>query len=223
MPDTGMGFVMWGTMYYDCTIHELPTVCNDSYSVLYIDFPWSYDDRALAGNRGAGCKYDLMTDAELLALGPTIQRLTAPDCACFMWATYPKLAEALAMMRACGFTYKTVAFTWVKTTAKSGTLFWGMGRWTRANAEIVLLGVKGKPQRQSAAVHQVVMAPFQGHSVKPDEVRRRIVTLLGDVPRIELFARGDQNDGWDRFGNAKDFVMADATGRQQALPLPAAA
>lgn len=81
---------------------------------------------------------------------------------------------------------------------------WGMGAYTRANAEVCLLGVspgfKAREQVHSHRVHQVIEAPFEGHSKKPDETRRRIVELLGDVPRLELFAR-DRAPGWDAWGN----------------------
>lgn len=79
-----------------------------------------------------------------------------------------------------------------------------MGAYTRANAEVCLLGIapgfKAKERVQSHRVHQVIEAPFEGHSKKLDEVRRRIVELLGDVPRIELFAR-QRADGWDAWGD----------------------
>ena len=78
-----------------------------------------------------------------------------------------------------------------------------MGNWTRSNAEVCLLGVKGKPQRQSKAVHSVIEHPIMEHSKKPDIVRDKIVELAGDLPRIELFSR-QQVDGWDHFGNEID-------------------
>ena len=124
--------------------------------------------------------------------------------ACFMWATFPNIAEAIKVMEAWGFVYKTAAFVWVKTYAKSERPFWGMGAYTRANAEVCLLGVspgfKARARIRSHRVHQVITAPFEGHSKKPDETRRRIVELLGDVPRLELFAR-DRAPGWDAWGN----------------------
>ena len=125
-------------------------------------------------------------------------------CALFMWATFPTIPDALRVMQAWGFEYKTAAFVWVKKNRKSGTPFWGMGAYTRANAEVCLLGItpdfKAKEQIKSHAVHQIVEEPIQAHSVKPDEVRKRIVTLMGDVPRIELFAR-QQATGWDAWGD----------------------
>ena len=75
-----------------------------------------------------------------------------------------------------------------------------MGHWTRANAEACLLAVRGHPKRQAKDVHQVIISHVEEHSKKPDEVRERIERLMGDVPRIELFAR-QKADGWDVWGN----------------------
>ena len=62
-----------------------------------------------------------------------------------------------------------------------------------------MLGIKGKPNRIDAGIHSVVDTPIRAHSQKPDEVRDRIVSLMGDVPRIELFAR-QRVKGWDAWG-----------------------
>ena len=83
-----------------------------------------------------------------------------------------------------------------------------MGNWTRANAEICLIAVKGKVKRQSAKVHSIIESKIREHSRKPDEARERIIELCGDLPRIELFAR-QHADGWDCWGNeAPDEVTA---------------
>lgn len=183
-------------MYYT----DFSDIPRHHYGIIYSDPPWTYRDKALAGNRGAGCKYDLMGDADLAAM--PMGGITTGDAVCFMWATMPKLPEALALMAAWGFTYKTVAFTWVKRNRKSPSWFWGMGRWTRANAELVLLGTKGRPHRCNAGVSSVLDMPVAGHSRKPIECRRRIDALMGPaVPRIELFARGAGPTHWDRYGN----------------------
>jgi N6-adenosine-specific RNA methylase IME4 len=169
------------------------------FPIIYADPAWTYDDKALAGNRGAGCKYSLMTELEMQRL--PVPSISAEDSVCFMWATYPKLAEGLELLAAWGFTYKTVAFTWVKTNGPDARTpyFIGMGRWTRSNAEIVLLGVRGKPQRVDAGVNQIIAAPRGRHSAKPTETRDRIVRLCGDLPRVELFAR-DSCPGWTSLG-----------------------
>lgn len=115
----------------------------------------------------------------------------------------PKLNEVFEVIKNWGFVFKTCGFTWIKKNKKANTNFMGMGRWTRANAELCLIVTKGKPQRVSAGVHSVVESPIEGHSKKPDVVRDKIVELCGDLPRIELFAR-QKVDGWDCIGNDID-------------------
>lgn len=168
------------------------------YKIIYADPPWSYKDKALAGNRGAGCKYDVMDSTDISKID--VGGVSDDDCVLFMWVTMPKLNECFELIKSWGFEYKTVAFTWVKRNKISPTYFMGMGRWTRANSELCLLATKGKPKRISASVHSVIDTPIEQHSKKPDEARKRILQLLGDLPRLELFAR-QKTDGWDVFGN----------------------
>lgn len=186
-------------MYYE-SWNEIP---QGEYGVILTDPPWTYADKALAGQRGAGCKYPLMT-ADALRRQP-VADLAAPDAVLFCWTTFPQLDVALSCIAAWGFQYKTGAFTWVKRTTRSGVWFWGMGRWTRANAEVCLLATRGKPKRVSAAVHSVLDDPIGPHSRKPDSARQRIEQLMGDIPRIELFARGSVK-GWDAWGNTPEGV-----------------
>ena len=107
-------------------------------------------------------------------------------------------------MEAWGFEYKTAAFVWVKKNMQSGKLYWGMGAYTRANAEICLLGISprfsAKKFIKSHSVHQVIESPHEKHSKKPDAVRKKIDQLLGNVTKIELFAR-QRIDGWDAWGD----------------------
>ena len=174
------------------------------YSVIYADPPWAYQQAgATAKARGTAVKhYPTMTTAEICAL--PVREIVRGGAACFMWATFPNITEAIKVMEAWGFTYKTAAFVWVKKNRKNGGNFMGMGAYTRANAEVCLLGVtpgfKAKTQIRAHNVRQIIEAPFEGHSKKPDETRQRIVELLGDVPRLEMFAR-QRADGWDAWGN----------------------
>ncbi len=174
---------------------------DKKYQIIYADPPWEYRDRALAGNRGACCKYQTQ-DSDWLKNLP-VMGITDKNCVLFLWVTMPKLNECFDLIQSWGFEYKTCAFTWVKRNRKADTWFWGMGRWTRANAELCLLAKKGKPKRIDAGVHSIVDTHLQEHSRKPDEVRNRIVELVGDLPRIELFAR-QETEGWDVLGNEID-------------------
>ncbi len=167
------------------------------YEIILCDPPWQYRDKCNAGKRGAAHKYPVLSLVDIKALD--VPSIAADDCALFLWSTMPMLPDALEVMDAWGFQFKTVAFVWAKQTKKQ-KWHWGMGNWTRANGEIVLLGTRGRPSRASAAVHSLVVERIRKHSQKPDVVRDRIVQLMGDLPRIELFAR-EKMPGWDVWGN----------------------
>jgi len=173
---------------------------SKKYSVIYADPSWQYRDKAIAGNRGAESKYSVMSMDDIADL--PVENISADDCFLFLWVTFPMLEDLFlnGLVRCWGFEYKTVAFVWVKKAkhVKDGW-HWGMGNYIRANPEICLLCTKGNPKRVSASVHSVVDSPVEEHSRKPDEVRKRIVQLCGDVPRIELFAR-ERVSGWDSWG-----------------------
>lgn len=169
------------------------------YKIIYSDPPWSYKVWSDKGTgRSADQHYNTMDKKSIQQLD--VNSIADKDCVLFLWATYPCLEEAIELVRVWGFTYKTVAFTWVKKNKKSNSWFWGLGHWTRANAEICILATKGNPTRISKGIHSIVDTPIERHSKKPDEVRNRIVQLIGDVPRLEMFAR-QQTPGWDVFGN----------------------
>ena len=147
-----------------------------------------------------------MSIDELCAL--PVAELAAKDSALFMWATFPQLPEALRLIRAWGFTYKSVAFVWLKKNRKADSWFYGLGFWTRANAEICLLATEGTSEaagrRHSSIYHFAHRSPQQ----KPDETRDKIVALMGDLPRVELFAR-QTSPGWDVWGNEVEPTIPD--------------
>jgi N6-adenosine-specific RNA methylase IME4 len=172
---------------------------NKTYNIIYADPPWSFKGYDLKKEaRYVGNKYDVMSIDEIKNL--PIENISCENSILFMWVTYPKLNECFEVIKEWGFEYKTVAFTWVKKNKKSNTNFFGMGRWTRANAEICLLATKGKPKRISASVSQIIESPIEHHSKKPNCTRDKIIELVGDLPRIELFARQEYH-GWDSWGN----------------------
>lgn len=178
---------------------------NRKYNIIYADPPWSY--RAWSSKekgRSAESHYPTMSIEDIKAL--PVSQLAAKDCILFLWITFPLLQEAWSIMEAWGFTYKTVAFVWVKQCRKSENLFLGMGYWTRSNAEICLLATKGNPKRISKNVKQIIISHLEEHSKKPDAARDRIVDLAGDLPRIELFAR-QTTPGWDVWGNEVDSTL----------------
>jgi len=175
---------------------EIQALPDGKYNIIYADPPWSY-----GGNlpqRNPVQHYSTLETPEIARM--PVNTIAGDDSCLFLWATFPKLYDAFEVMKAWGFEYKTCAFVWIKQNKKDKKLFWGLGGWTRANAEICLLGVRGEPKRENADVHQVIMSPIEEHSKKPDETRDRIINLCGDLPRIEIFCRNPV-DGWDSWGN----------------------
>ena len=177
---------------------------NKVYDVIYADPPWEYKQSGSKTNSRGMAKqhYPTMTTQDICNL--PIEKISHETSLCFMWATFPNIAEALKVMESWGFIYKTAAFVWIKKNKRSLSNFWGMGAYTRANAEICLLGVKKRVKAnevvKSHKVHQVVESPVENHSKKPDVIREKITELLGETARCELFARSHA-DGWDCWGN----------------------
>ena len=179
------------------------------YKIIYADPPWSYESYSGKSEKDflnkkriwgiAESNYETMSIEELKQL--PVQSISDDDCILFMWATFPNLQQALDLIKAWGFEYKTVGFVWEKFGKSNNTTKkYGLGWYTRSNAEIVMIGRKGKFDRKSAAVQQIVKSTIGEHSRKPNEVRERILKLCGDLPRIELFAR-TKVYGWDVWGN----------------------
>lgn len=171
------------------------------YDVILADPPWAFKTFAkknVTPHRTEKDHYETMGFNALCAL--PVNEWAAKDCALFMWVVDSNLPEAIRLIEAWGFTYKTIAFSWVKT-AKNGKPRMGMGYWTRKESEICLLATRGKPKRVSRGVRQVIMAPKREHSRKPDEQYQRIEALMGsDGTKLEMFAR-QAYPGWDSWGN----------------------
>lgn len=189
---------------------------ENKYNIIYADPPWEYKQSGGKTNSRGLAKqyYNTMTTEDICKL--PVKQIKTDNAICFMWATFPNIDQALEVMTAWGFTYKTAAFVWVKKNKKSDTPFWGMGAYTRANAEVCLLGVskstKAKQQVLRHDINQIIFSPVERHSKKPDIVSTKITELLGDVPRIELFAR-QKAGGWDCWGDQ----APEATGKIAAL------
>lgn len=178
------------------------------YNIIYADPAWQFNNKNTGGSMisGSNAHYDVMNLNTICNL--PIPDMAADDCVLFMWWVASQPLEALKVVQAWGFKLKTMtAFNWIKTT-KNGKLDFGMGFWTRAGSECCLIAVKGKPKRINAAIRAVVIAENEKHSKKPNVFREQIVSLMGDLPRVELFAR-ERFNGWDAWGNEinSDFQM----------------
>ena len=142
-----------------------------------------------------------------------VAQLAADDSALFLWGVWPELDGAREVIKAWGFDYKTAGFVWIKTVSEENdALFTGMGYWTRANSEPCLIATRGSPTRMARDVHQIVIAPVGEHSVKLEEVRRRIERLLIG-PYLELFARRPVK-GWTVWGQELEKCVRCVSGRQ---------
>ena len=177
---------------------------NKKYQIIYADPPWRYQGNMM--NSSVTDHYSVMSIKGLCNL--PVQSITDKNCILFMWVTLPKLNEFMKVVSAWGFTYKTTAFVWVKEN-QNGSYFMGLGRWTRANPEICILATKGRISRLRADIRQLQVFTIGEHSTKPYKFRDLIVSLVGDLPRIELFARppkdllfeDESHKGWDVWGN----------------------
>ena len=168
------------------------------YNIIYADPPYYFKSYSQRGEkRNATQHYNCMEFNDILRL--PLSNICDVDCVLFLWVTDPFLEKSFELIKRWNFQFKTVAFTWVKTT-KINNFFMGLGYWTRANPEMCLLATKGNPKRISKNVKQLIIDKRREHSRKPDCVRDRIVELCGDLPRIELFAR-QKVKGWSCWGN----------------------
>lgn len=156
------------------------------YGAILVDPPWAYEMRSERGYaKSPEAHYVTMGDNALKAL--PVDQLAGGDCLMVMWAVWPKLDAAIALMRAWGFEYKTGG-SWTKTTA-SGKRTFGTGYILRSTTEPFLLGTLGSPRVGSRSVRNLIEAERREHSRKPDEMRRMIEKLRPNAFCCELFAR----------------------------------
>jgi site-specific DNA-methyltransferase (adenine-specific) len=193
---------------------------NSGFPILLSDCPWPYENERDHRADLGGMPYDTLSIDDLCAMGSLIQAVSAKDSVLLLWSTLPKIPEALRVMASWGFKFTCVPWVWIKLnpagsvwehnethivmnfedeqgttiTPKDmllkGGVYSGLGSWTNGNAELVLMGKRGRGcPRQSKSVKQIVFAPRGAHSVKPEIVRERINQLFGAAPGLELFAR----------------------------------
>lgn len=180
---------------------------NKKYQILYADPPWSYyndssakpDCTTVRGMRRP--PYPVMSSDAICKL--PVHQLVDDNAILFIWSTDYHLSRCMSVIKAWGFEYKTIGFVWAKKT-KKGTSVCFMGAYTmKSGVELCLLATKGKEAHQLVKKHNVkalIESQREIHSKKPDEAKSRIVELVGDLSRIELFAR-EKTEGWDVWGN----------------------
>ena len=182
--------------YFKRVSNGVYTAILGRFQVVYADPAWEYSNTSSRG--AAENHYGVMKLDDIKNL--PVKDLCKKDAVLFLWATPPLLKNALEVMESWGFTYKTVAFVWIKLN-KDGTPFLGMGNYTRANAELCLLGIKQKGVKvQKHNVSQIVQSIREILSKKPSTIYKSIEDLHGDCERLELFARHSR-EGWVTWGN----------------------
>ncbi len=171
------------------------------YQIIYADPPWSYYNDSNAKPNCTTVKgmrrppYSVMSSDSIKNL--KVKDISDENCILFIWTTDYHLEKCLEVIKSWGFTYKTIGFAWNKKTCF-------MGAYTmKSGIELCLLATKGKDIHKLVKTHNIrslIEEKRTEHSVKPKIVRDRIVALMGDLPRIELFAR-QKTEGWDVWGN----------------------
>lgn len=213
---------------------------REPYRVLLADPPWAFRKGGAYGKRTADSFYATMSLEEICGLNAWLFELSASVSVCFLWCPCSILPDALHVLRAWGYTFKTVAFAWQKLSrrplnsraylaAKAAgrtvvfyadpldrnprpyTLFTGMGHYSRQSVELCLLGTRGRLERHDRGVPQTLVAPVQEHSRKPRETYGLIERLYGPQRRLELFARAPGPPaGWDAWGDEATEVHHEA-------------
>lgn len=172
------------------------------YNIVSCDIPWFYNDRLNGTVKGASSHYPVMKTKDICDF--PVNNLTTDNALLFMWVTAPCIPDGLEVIKAWGFKYITVAFTWMKLNKSGWGLFYGIGAYTSANAEFCFVARKGKRIRpRKKLISSAVLTPIEEHSKKPDEVIKRIDLMYPDneFSKLEMFARRKFNDSWDVFGN----------------------
>ena len=167
--------------------------------IILADPPWTFSVwNAEKSDRHVSHKYDLMDVQSICDL--PVEQIAADNCALFLWATYPNLLDALKVIPSWGFTYRTIAWNWIKSNRSGFGHFMGMGYYTRANSEPCLLAVKGTMAVVAHDVLSLIYSPVREHSQKPDEQYEKIERLYPNKIYAELFARR-KKEGWLSWGN----------------------
>lgn len=180
---------------------------RNHFGAILADPPWGFEvwsgPEKKVASRGTVAPYQTMEMDDIAAL--PVADLLAGDAVLFMWVVWPTLPEALKIIDAWGFKYKTCGFCWLKADpyrlwGLEEDIRMGLGYWTRSNSEVCLLATKGKPKRRDNSVRQGIIASIQQHSRKPDGIHERIERLVAG-PYLELFARQSTRPGWTFWGN----------------------
>lgn len=172
---------------------QIAALPDKKYGVILADPEWKFETWSDDGqNKNAALHYAVSDLSDIKARD--VPSIAAKDCVLFLWATVPMLPQALEVMAAWDFEYKT-HFAWVKD--KTGT-----GYWNKNQHELLLLGTKGNIPSPADGTQwsTVIHAPRARHSEKPEKALELIEAYFPNLPKIELNRRGPARPGWDAWG-----------------------
>ena len=183
------------------------------YDVIYADPPWTFQTYSVRGRgRGPEARYDCMSLHDIKSL--PVDCWASGTAALYLWCTVPHLQNALSVVEAWGFSYKS-SFVWVKE--KIGT-----GYWCRNRHELLLVGARGSricPRfRGIPAADSVIEGQQRAHSQKPNKARQIIERYHPDANKLEMFAR-ERVRGWDSWGPKSARASAAGGGSQMSRPM----
>lgn len=171
-----------------------------TFACVLADPPWSFKTRSEKGlGKSAQSHYACMTLDEIKAL--PVAEICAKDAFLAMWATWPCLPQALEVISAWGFTYKSGG-AWAKQSSTGRAWGFGTGYLFRSASEVLLVASRGSPKWLSKSERNLWVAPIRAHSQKPEEVRHMLRRATVG-PRLEMFANDDA-DGFDRWGEGHE-------------------
>jgi len=174
------------------------------YNIIYADPPWDlkYLKETKSGINVYDLPYVTMNIDAICDLD--IESIAADDALLFMWVTDNNVPHICKVMEAWGFKYVTIGFVWNKVAKTTNGVNATLGKYARKSCEICYIGKRGKYIVENSCKTDQYAGIVKGrHSAKPPEIRDRIVSLVGDLPRVELFAR-NETPGWDVWGNEVD-------------------
>ena len=159
------------------------------FSLIYADPPWRYE-HSMTESRRIENQYPTMELEDICSLNVP----ASEDSTLFLWATSPKLTEAIQVLEAWAFSYRTCA-VWDKEKI-------GMGYYFRQQHELLLVATKGQPHppAESVRVSSVIREKRNDHSEKPTGIYKLLESMYPDARRLELFSR-NKREGWTTWGN----------------------
>jgi N6-adenosine-specific RNA methylase IME4 len=174
---------------------KLAALPKKRYAVIVADPEWRFEFYSEKGKTNSSADNHYLTSALALIKTRDVPSISADDCVLFLWATVPMLPQALEVMEAWGFNYKS-NFIWNKN--KTGT-----GYWNRNKHEHLLIGTRGKIPAPADGDQwpSVIDAPVGQHSEKPEKFLEMVEAYFPTLPKIELNRRGPARSGWDAWGN----------------------